>query len=110
VTKYKELIQVMISKNKELFDEFTRLHAEYGLEPDKHQEEFNHIGAKVMNVVKEYENKLCGRSENNGYASFSGNLAERYQNEVRKIFPLIDHIGIIVKKVPSFTIKKINLS
>ncbi len=110
MTKYKELIRTMLSENKEIFDEFTLLHAEYGLDPDRHQEEFNHLGAKIMSLVKEYENKLCGRSENNGYGSFTGNLAEKYQNEVRKIFPLIDHVGILVKKAPVFTIKKINLN
>lgn len=112
----------MIAENKRLFEEFDLIHAKYGLEPEKWQEEFNKQGKVVMKTVRDYEDKLCRTSEKGGYGVFSGNLAEKFQNEVRKVFPQIDRVGIIVKKPilkplsfgtaskpKEFSLKKINL-
>ena len=101
-TKYKEFVDLMIKNNQEIFDQFKTLHDQYGLNPDELQEKFNKEGAKVVRIVREWEDKLCRRSEGSGYGSYSGNLAEKFQSEVRKIFPQIDAVGIIV-----FSIKKI---
>lgn len=104
MTKYKEYFQKMVDANKELFDKFAKIHTDYGMDNDKFQEEFNKEGEKVLKVVHEWENRLCSHSEKAGYANYTGNLAEKFQAEVKSHFPLIDHIGIIVKK---FSLKKI---
>lgn len=112
MTKYKEFFQLMIADNKELFDEFNLAHSGYDLNPQRNQDKFNEIGSKVMKVIKEYEGKLCGHSEGAGYASFSGNLAQKFQDEVRRAFPKIDCVGIIATPPaggPAFSLKKINL-
>ena len=105
--KYKEYYEKMVSENKELFDKFTQAHFEYSIDQGKNQEAFNEIGSKVLDVIHDWENRLCKSSENAGYSSYTGNLAEKFQGEIRSHFPLIDHIGIIVKK---FSIKKIKLN
>lgn len=115
MTKYKEYFDKMISENKDLFDEFTRAHFEYSIDQEKNQEDFNSIGLKVQNVIHEWENRLCKTSEGAGFGSYTTNLAEKFQNEIRSHFPLIDHIGIIVSKSSSidinkFTVKKIKLN
>lgn len=107
MTKYKEYFQKMLDSNKELFDKFARLHADYGMDNDKYQEEFNQEGEKVLKVIHEWENRLCAHSEKAGYANYTGGLAEKFQAEVKSHFALIDHIGIIVKK---FSLKKISLN
>jgi len=106
----------MIADNKALFDEFKAIHDRYGLEGEKIQKEFNVIGAKVQSIIRLWEDKLCGRSEGSGYASFTGGLAQKFQDEVRKAFPFIDSVGIIYETVqpsvveePEFNLKKINL-
>lgn len=118
VTKYQEYFKLMLENNKDLFNEFKLTHDKYGLDKDKLQDEFNKIGSKVQTVIREWEDKLCGRSEGSGYASYSGNLAQKFQDEIRKSFPLIDNIGIIVtqsiktqvsKEDLNFNLKKINL-
>lgn len=114
VTKYKEYVDLMIKNNKSLFDEFKSVHDRYGLEEDKLQKEFNKIGGKVQTIIRQWEDKLCGRSEGSGYASYSGNLAQKFQDEIRKLFPLIDNVGIIkqtpaIIEEPIFNLKKINL-
>jgi len=71
------------------------------------------VGADVLKVIHEWEGRLCSHSEKAGYANYTGNLAEKFQQEVKNHFPLIDHIGIIVKKsLPiksGFSLKKISL-
>lgn len=96
----------MINTNQEVFDEFRKVHALYDLDQDKWQEKFNTEGERIVKLVKEWENKLCKQSEKAGYSNYTGILAEKFQSEVKKEFPLIDHVGLIIKK---FTIKKINL-
>ncbi len=117
MTKYKEYFDRMISSNKDLFDEFKQIHDRYGMEQEKLQDEFNRVGAKVQTIIRQWEDKLCGRSEGSGYASFTGSLAQKFQDEIRREFPFIDSVGIIVKSTPAvaiaeepiFELKKINL-
>lgn len=104
----------MLSQNKNLFDKFKVIHDRYGLEQDRLQNEFNNIGGQVQTVIRQWEDKLCGHSEGSGYANYSGNLAQKFEDEVRKMFPLIDNVGIIQETTQKpqeslFAIKKINL-
>ena len=96
----------MVEANKELFDRFAKIHTDCGMDNDINQEEFNKVGTDVLKVIHEWEGRLCSHSEKAGYAKYTGNLAEKFQQEIKGHFPLIDHIGIIVKK---FSLKKISL-
>lgn len=104
MTKYKEYFQKMVETNKELFDRFAKIHADYGMDNDKFQEEFNKEGEKVLAVIHEWENRLCSHSEKAGFSNYTGNLAEKFQGEIKSHFPLIDHVGIVAKR---FTLKKL---
>ena len=111
MTKYKETTQKMLTENNILFSEFKNIHDRYGLHMDLMQDQFNEVGKKVMKVIRDYENKLCNRSEGNGYAAYSGNLAQKFMDEIRGLFPYIDRVGLIVKKSPIkpvFTLSKID--
>ncbi len=108
MTKYKEYYQKMISNNEKLFKSFEEVHAAYDLQPTKWQAEFNQLGEQVLELVREYENRLCGRSEGGGYAQYSSRLAEKFQAEVKKHFPKIDFVGVTVSK--PFTLRKIFFS
>jgi len=112
--KYREYIERMMNLNQELFERFRRTHDNYALNPQKFQSEFNKIGSEAMEVIREYEDRLCGMTESGGYSKYSGNLAEKYQNELRRIFPKIDSVGIVVEEEPlsgedEFVLPKINL-
>ena len=96
----------MIEANEATFADFRKIHDKYALNEEAHQEEFNKEGAKILPLIHEWENKLCMQSEKAGYGGYTANLAEKFQAEVKKEFPLIDHIGILVSK---FSIKKIKL-
>lgn len=111
MTKYREYFEKMLRENKELFDKFKILHDNYSLNPDHFQETYNVEGEKVLEVIREYENRLCANTERGMYNKYSASLAEKFQNEVRLVFPMIDHIGLRIEKdgQPPFTLKKINL-
>lgn len=107
MTKYKEYYEKMLNNNKELFENFQRLHDRYVLDEEKWQEKFNEEGEKILDVVREYENKLCSQSEKGGYSNFTPKLAEKFREEIKKHFSMIEHVGI---KVETFSLKKIKLS
>src|SRR4030042_7172262 len=103
MTKYQEYVDKMLEGNQGAFEKFRKIHDLYATNEDQYQEEFNQEGEKIMLIIKEWEGKLCRQSEKGGYGVFTGGLAEKFQAEVKKVFPLIDHVGIIVKK---FYLKK----
>lgn len=112
MTKYREYFERMLTSEKEKFDAFTKLHMQFSLDQDSLQEEFNREGTKIVAIIREWENKLCSTSEKSGYGGYTSNLSEKFWSEVRKSFPLIDYVGVIVKKSDAetkFGIKKINL-
>ena len=96
----------MVLENKEAFNKFTQIHFEYSIDQDKNQEQFNTEGEQVLKIIHEWEDKLCKQSEKAGFGSYTSNLAEKFQAEIKSHFPLIDHIGIVVNK---FSLKKIKL-
>lgn len=112
MTKYKEYLNKMLRENTLIFDDFKRLHDNYSLNPEKLQREFNDEGGKILEIIRDYENRLCSNTERGMYNKFSANLAQKFQDEVRKQFPMIDHVGLKVEKTsnPSFFIKRIRLS
>jgi len=111
-TKFREYFDKMVRENKELFDNFTRLHFQYSIDQEKNQEIFNSEGKKVQDVVRNYENRLCANTERGIYIKYSSGLAEKFQNEIRQHYPLYDHIGIKTepRSKSSFRIQKINLT
>ena len=100
----------MLEKNKELFDQFRQTHDKYSLKPQENQEEFNQLGFKVRDVIRKYENILCGKSESSGYSQYSSNLAEKFQDEIRHVFPKIDSIGVKISDSFQNKLKKIKQS
>ena len=105
----------MITDNKSAFDEFRILHDNYALNPEKFQEEYNREGEKVLEIVRDYENRLCANTERGAFNKYSANLSEKFQSEVISHFPMIGHIGLKIEKdgdtnKNDFTLKKIDLN
>src|SRR3989344_4998605 len=108
-TKYKEYYDRMIQVNQSVFDVFNKLYNEYIKDQDRLQERYNSEGKKVLEIIREWENKLCSQTEKAGFGNYATNLSEKFMSEVRKTYPLIDYIGVIVKKESKFDIKRIKL-
>jgi hypothetical protein len=102
----------MLEANKDLFEKFKEIHNRYSLNQEKNQTEFNKEGEKVLIIVREWEDKLCRQSEAAGYGNYTVGLAEKFQAEIKKMFPLVDHIGLIStshRPKEIFVLKKIIL-
>jgi hypothetical protein len=95
-TKFKETFTEMVTKHENEFDTFQELHDKYEKEPKKYQAEFNSEGAKIMEIVREYENRLCGHMENTKNATYSANLAEKFRGEIKRYLPKLDMIGVTI--------------
>ena len=92
--RYQEYYQKMIDENRDLFTRFFDVHDRFVLNPLTSQEEFNIVGHDIVEIIHEYERKLCGHSEKGQFGKFSSNLAEKFWTEVRKDFPKIDFVGV----------------
>lgn len=87
----------MLDENPDLFGKFREVHDKYSEDQEMYQSELNQIGEKVLVVIKEYENRVCANTERT-YSQYSANLAEKFQNEIRSVFPMIDFVGVKVGK------------
>jgi len=92
--KYIDTFNEMVTKYEKEFDTFQELHDKYEEDPQRWQDEFNSEGAKIMEIVREYENRLCGHMENTQNATYSANLAEKFRNEIKRYLPKLDMIGV----------------
>ncbi len=95
--QYQLTYQQMIDENKELFDAFFEIHDAYTKDPSANQAKFNEIGRQIQDIIHDYERRLCGKTESGMYSKFSGNLSEKFWGLLRKDFPKIDFVGVIVK-------------
>ncbi|MFH2118393.1 MAG: hypothetical protein ABII10_01505 [Candidatus Paceibacterota bacterium] len=95
--KYKQYLQLMTEQNKDLFAEFAKVHEQYGADPKKHEQEFNNLGSQVTEVVRDWDRRLCSAMGRGQFSQYSQNLSEKFWGEVRKLFPLIDQVGVIKK-------------
>lgn len=84
----------MVSQNQELFENFRDIHNQYALEPAKWQKLFNQYGAEVVEKIRDYERRLCSNMATGKYGQFSANLSVKFWDEVRKMFPKIDFVGV----------------
>lgn len=92
--KYIDIFNEMVEKYEKEFDHFQEIHDKYEKDPQKWQDEFNAEGAKIMEIIRFYENRLCGHMENTQNATYSANVAEKFRNEIKRYLPKLDMIGV----------------
>ncbi len=89
-----KLFLEMLEGHKDLFARFKDIHDRFAQDQDKHKKEFNEVGTQVLDVIRKYENILCGKTENSQYGKFSNKLSEKFWTGIHAIFPKIDFVGI----------------
>lgn len=92
--EYQKMFTIMVEQNKDLFNNFKEIHDEYALNPGEWQKLFNQYGGEIMDIVRDYERRLCANMATGKYGQFSSNLSEKFWGEVRKMFPKIDFVGV----------------
>ena len=87
----------MIEEHAAEFGRFKGIHDLYSKDKKTHQLAFNDEGKKVVDIIRDYEKRLCNTMEKGNNAQYSARLAEKFWTEVRSMFPLIDFVGAITK-------------
>ena len=95
MTKSEEYFKRMLELHADQFAEFDKIHQLYLLNAETNQKEFNRIGADTMDIIREWENKLCSHSENSQFGKFSTSLADKFWELIRKKYSKIDFVGYI---------------
>jgi len=97
--KFKQYFEQMFADNKELFLHFKIIHDDYAKNRSKYQADFDREGKLVMDILKEWESRLCGHMEKGANATFSSKLADKFWAEVKKYYPYIDLVGVKIKRL-----------
>lgn len=94
--QFKKIFDQMIAENKEAFIKFKLLNdsLERSLPNSKLRSDFNNLGLEILNIIKRYENMLCGKTESSSFGRYSANLSEKFWMELRRNFNNIDEIGV----------------
>ena len=92
--KYQEYFTKMLEQNHDDFVRFGKLHDFYSSDPQSWQDAYNREGEKVVNIIREWERKLCQTSERGQYGKYSASLADKFWGEVRRRYPKIDYVGV----------------
>ncbi|OGG12144.1 hypothetical protein A2Z00_03090 [Candidatus Gottesmanbacteria bacterium RBG_13_45_10] len=91
--KYQKTVSDMMSEHKELFDNFKQIHDAYVINPEANRVRFNEVGSEVVDIIRDYERRLCGNMNRGVYGKFSQNLSQKFWDEIRKIYKKIDFVG-----------------
>jgi hypothetical protein len=97
MTRYKTAVEEMLAAHKAEFEEFKKIHDMYATDQQKYQEEFDRLGRPIKRILWDTENRLCGKMEGAGRGKYSGGLAEKFNLEVKKLFPYIEMVGVRVE-------------
>lgn len=99
VQKYKQYYKLMQSNNEKLLQQFKKIHDGFASDPSSWEDQFHAVGRDVLDVMRDWERRLCSGTERGNYALYSVKLAEKYWNEIKHDFPLIEQVGLKTKKI-----------
>lgn len=91
--KYRQLFLEMIENNRDLFLDFEDIHDRF-LNDDSLKDEFNEKGAKVVEIIRDYERKLTSQQDKGQYSKFSSGLSDKFWDQIRGFLPHIDFVGV----------------
>lgn len=96
--KFKVYYQKMIDENRVLFDKFAKVIE--GLKPEQLSTatEFHQVGQEVLDVVRDFDRRLCAAMGRGLYSVYSEKLSQKFWDLVRQDFPQIDLVGVKIKQ------------
>ncbi len=93
MTKYQTYYQLMWTQHKDILGAFLDIHDKYKKDRKNNQKLFNEEGKKVREVIEDWDQRLCKQMEKGSNGVFSSKVSEKFWNEVKKDFPLIELVG-----------------
>ncbi len=95
--KYRQILKDTYAQHEEVFAAFRPVHDEYAKNRQALQANFNQTGEKVMEILREAEQRLCRQTESGGYGQYSSKLADTFWKEVKKDWPYIEWVGVTIQ-------------
>ncbi len=83
-----------MNDNQSVFNNFKPIHDGYQTDRKQWSQRFHAEGQQVVDVIREWERRLCSGMERGNNAVYSAKLAEKFWSEVKKEFPLIERVGV----------------
>jgi hypothetical protein len=94
MTKFKQYYQQMSEENAELFAKFQPIHDGYKQDRKQWSAQFHSVGQQVVDIMKEWEQRLCASMERGNHAVYSSKLAEKFWAEIKQRFSHIELVGV----------------
>jgi len=88
----------MHEKNAQLFEEFQEVHQAYLKNPEQAKAEFDRVGMKVLDVMRDWERKLCSAMGRTMYGKYAQLVSEKFWDLARQDYEQIDMVGVKVEK------------
>ena len=95
--KFTQIFNKMLDDHSEKFEEFLLIHEQYKFDNKKHQSEFNRIGKPILEIIRDYENRLCSGMERGVFGKYSDKVSEKFWDRVKKEFPLVELVGVEIE-------------
>ncbi len=92
--KYKKFYELMTAENQKLFDEFQPIHDGFVENNDQWAEQFHRVGRDVMDVMRDWERRLCSGMERGTNAVYSHQVSDKFWQEIKKRFSHIEMVGL----------------
>ena len=93
-SKYKQYYQQMSEENDQLLNEFQPIHDGYKIDRKKWSKQFHEKGKEVVDIMRDWEQRLCAGMERGNNAVYSVKLAEKFWAEAKKRFSHIELVGV----------------
>ena len=94
MTKYKQYFQQMLEANQAVFTDFKKVHDLFAADQKTNEAEFNEKGEIVMEIIRDWEKRLCSRMEGGKNGVYAAGLSEKFRAEIKQVYPKIDLVGV----------------
>lgn len=92
--KFAQLYNTMVKDHQAVFNEFREIHELFKLDRNAHRAAFNTKGKEIMEILREYEDRLCQGMERGQFGVFSDKVSEKFWQRVKKDFSHIEMVGV----------------
>lgn len=97
MTKYQDYYKQMVASHQQLFSDFKKINEQFALAPTQHEVEFQRLGQQVVDIIREFDRRLCSAMGRGAFSQYSQRLSEKFWALVRKNYSQIDMVGVKVK-------------
>jgi hypothetical protein len=97
-SKSQQTYEILKERHPKVVADFAHIHEKFADQPEANRAEFNRLGRDFVSLVRSFERRLCASMERTNNSVYSTGVSETFWKLVRADFPLIDQVGVIVRK------------